>query len=85
LNASLIFKPWQFWALWLILRCNTWRNLRSSPLLNYDAADTIPIKLDVSGEVNLHLYHAVSVLREKAQGRVPSHQFACSREDDRNA
>jgi hypothetical protein len=85
LNASLIFKPWQFWALWLILRRNTRGNRWSPSLFDYDAAATLPIKLDVSGEVNLHQNKTLPVLREKAQGRVPSHQFACSREDDRNA
>jgi hypothetical protein len=84
LNASVFIESRQFLAFWFCFRCNTWRNLRSSPLLNYDAAATLPIKLDVSGEVNLHQNETVFEFGEKAQDRVPSHQFTSGREDDRN-
>jgi hypothetical protein len=83
LNASLFFKAWKFWASWLIIRRNTRGNLRSPPLLDYDAPATIPIKLDVSGAVNLHLNEAVPVLREEAQNLASSHQFAVGQKDDR--
>jgi hypothetical protein len=85
LNAPFIFEPWQSFPFRLCFCCNTRGNLRSPPLLNYDAAARIPINLDVSGEVNLHQNETVLVLREKAQDRVPSHQFTSGREDDRNA
>jgi hypothetical protein len=85
LNAPFIFESWQFLALRLGLCCNTWRNFRSPPLLNYDAAATIPINLDVPGDVDLHQNEAVPVLREKTQNLAPSHQFTSGREDDRNA
>lgn len=55
------------------------------PLLGYDAAATIPIKFDVSGEVNLYRNDAVPKFREKSQKLAPCHQFAGGLEDDAEA
>jgi hypothetical protein len=85
LNAPFIFEPWQFLALSLGLCCNTWRNLRSPPLFNNDGAARVPVNLGILSEVDLHQNETVLVFGEKAQDRVPSHQFTSGREDDRNA
>jgi hypothetical protein len=85
LNAPFIIESWQLLALRLGLRCDTWRNHRSPPLLDYDAAARVPVNLGVPGEVYLHHREAVLVFGEKAQNLAPSHEFASGWEDDAEA
>ena len=81
MNAPFIFESWQFLALRLGLCCNTWRNLRSLPLLDHDAASGFPINLGVLSEEDLHQYEVVFEFGEKAQYLAPSHQLAGGREN----
>jgi hypothetical protein len=85
LNASFIFEPGQLLAFRLGLRRNTWRNLRSPSLLDDDGAARIPVEFHVSGEVDLHMHDAVSVLGEKAQDLTPCHQLTCGLENNTEA
>jgi hypothetical protein len=64
LNASLIFKPWQSLPFRFCGGCDTWGNIRSPSLLDHDASATVPIKLDISDEINLHRNDTVPVLRK---------------------
>ena len=85
MNAPFLFESWQFLAFRLGLCCNTWRNLRSLPLLDHDAASGFPINLGVLSEEDLHQYEVVFEFGEKAQYLAPSHQLAGGWEDDADA
>ncbi len=54
-------------------------------MFDHNAAARVPIDFNISGEVDLHIHSAVSVLREKAQNLASRHQFARCLEDNADA
>jgi hypothetical protein len=65
--------------------CDTGRNPDWPLTLDDYAAARIPIKLDVSGEVDLHLREAVFEFGEEAENFAACHQLARGREDNTDA
>jgi hypothetical protein len=63
-----------------------WRNERLRPLLlDHYGATTIPIDLDVTGEVDIYQREAVLELRKEAEDFTACHQLAVAEEDNADA